>query len=438
MYRSIIPTAVIIASLLFTAAGYAAQEYTVVTGVASDDVLNVRDAPNARANIVGRLPHDANRVAVSQCTSNGSPMTAAEWASQAASGDRTVSTWCSVEHASLPPKSVGWVNSRFLHPSGNGRTEVVMAASSTVASSADLGESARAESVTTSRQTPAPQASIPQEDTQNSVNTGRMTEFMNHAIPISGEIGDYDVDCCRSVQTRTQIYSDFPNSSPIIGYTIHSRHLVQILECKDDGGDLSDLTFSGQGRCLIRDSLSDEASAIGWVDMDRINAWNHNGTPEPFLIQTVEQFNELVEESRARREIAERRASAAQSTNEFRRSSSRYPRADTALLTQCFLSAYSNVLASPMGTAYSYDSGPEAGQQIYRSIVSGAANMRRGGPDERRRLNDNERAYYRQHVNTYRRRGTSIASRHREVIFVYNGAFSDFIDDLVRDCNAPP
>lgn len=63
MYQSIIPTAVIIASL-FTAAGHAGQEYFAVSGVAQDDTLNVRAAPTARAAIVGVLGPDASPVEI--------------------------------------------------------------------------------------------------------------------------------------------------------------------------------------------------------------------------------------------------------------------------------------------------------------------------------------------------------------------------------------
>lgn len=63
MYQSIIPTAVIIASL-FTAAGHAAEEYYAVTGVASNDTLNVRTAPDSGAPVIGALAHDASPVEI--------------------------------------------------------------------------------------------------------------------------------------------------------------------------------------------------------------------------------------------------------------------------------------------------------------------------------------------------------------------------------------
>jgi uncharacterized membrane protein len=69
MFQFTIP-AVVLLALVFTPAVYAIQDYYAVIGVASDDTLNVRMAPDSGAAIVGTLSHDASPVEIIR-TENG-------------------------------------------------------------------------------------------------------------------------------------------------------------------------------------------------------------------------------------------------------------------------------------------------------------------------------------------------------------------------------
>ena len=80
-----------------------------VTGVASDDVLNIRAKPNASSEKLGSIPHDADGIQNRGCEGG---LSYAEWA-EATEEERAASVrrrWCRVSFAG----SEGWVAGRFL------------------------------------------------------------------------------------------------------------------------------------------------------------------------------------------------------------------------------------------------------------------------------------------------------------------------------------
>lgn len=84
-------------------------DFYAVTGVASDDVLNLRAEPSARSEKIGAIPHNARRLRSLGC--QGMP-TFAEWEKmtpqqRARSGKNH---WCRVEFRG----TTGWVAGRYL------------------------------------------------------------------------------------------------------------------------------------------------------------------------------------------------------------------------------------------------------------------------------------------------------------------------------------
>jgi heat shock protein HslJ len=80
-----------------------------VTGVAADDVLNIRDAANARASKIGEIPHDANGIRSLGCE-GGLSFAAWEKATEAEREAAAKQRWCKVEYSGVS----GWVAARFL------------------------------------------------------------------------------------------------------------------------------------------------------------------------------------------------------------------------------------------------------------------------------------------------------------------------------------
>lgn len=106
---------VILAFALFAAqAGVAFGEasgpdYFSVTGVASDDVLNIRSKPSASADKIGEIPFDGNGIQNLGCEGG---LTFAEWqrATEAERAASARSRWCRVSYRGIE----GWVAGRFL------------------------------------------------------------------------------------------------------------------------------------------------------------------------------------------------------------------------------------------------------------------------------------------------------------------------------------
>ena len=112
MHRQLagLATALVLA-LVATAAGATADgpDFYAVTGVAPDDVLNMRAAPSGEAVKVGEIPHDADGLTNLGCVGG---MTFAEFqeASEAEREAARKTRWCRVLHGT----SVGWVAGWFL------------------------------------------------------------------------------------------------------------------------------------------------------------------------------------------------------------------------------------------------------------------------------------------------------------------------------------
>ena len=106
---------VILAFALFAAqAGVAFGEasgpdYFSVTGVASDDVLNIRSKPSASADKIGEIPFDGNGIQNLGCEGG---LTFAEWqrATEAERAASARSRWCRISYRGVE----GWVAGRFL------------------------------------------------------------------------------------------------------------------------------------------------------------------------------------------------------------------------------------------------------------------------------------------------------------------------------------
>jgi uncharacterized protein YraI len=84
-------------------------DYFRVTGVAADDVLNIRAAPSPRARILGAIPPDGNGIRNRGCRGG---LSFAEWerASPAAREAADRRRWCRVTWRGM----TGWVAGRFL------------------------------------------------------------------------------------------------------------------------------------------------------------------------------------------------------------------------------------------------------------------------------------------------------------------------------------
>ena len=104
---------------LGTAAGAHATadgpDFFRVTGVAANDVLNLRAGPAARAAKIGEIPHDADGLTNFGCVGG---MSFAEY-QEATAAEREAavkSRWCRVMHGT----QIGWVAGRFLTEGAEG------------------------------------------------------------------------------------------------------------------------------------------------------------------------------------------------------------------------------------------------------------------------------------------------------------------------------
>jgi hypothetical protein len=88
-------------------------DFWAVTGVRSDDALNLRVAPNADSRRIAKIPFNARGIKNLGCPSH---VTFEQWRRMTrAQRDRAaLSRWCQVEYNGLR----GWVASRFLKEDG--------------------------------------------------------------------------------------------------------------------------------------------------------------------------------------------------------------------------------------------------------------------------------------------------------------------------------
>lgn len=89
-------------------------EYFRVTGVAGDDVLNIRAAPSASSTLIGTIPSDKDGIANLGCIGG---LTLSEWekATETERRDAAKNRWCRVGY----DRSIGWVAGWFLAEGGN-------------------------------------------------------------------------------------------------------------------------------------------------------------------------------------------------------------------------------------------------------------------------------------------------------------------------------
>jgi hypothetical protein len=88
-------------------------KYWAVTGVASSDVLHLRDVPSADSKSLARIPPNARGLKHLGCRRNQPPMEL--WARMSSAARRDALTqWCRVEYKGQQ----GWVAGRFLKPDG--------------------------------------------------------------------------------------------------------------------------------------------------------------------------------------------------------------------------------------------------------------------------------------------------------------------------------
>jgi uncharacterized protein YraI len=84
-------------------------DFFAVTGVAPNDVLNIREGPSAEHKKIGAIPHDGRKIKNLGCQGG---MSFAQW-EQAPLAQRAKSAkarWCKVEYQGL----TGWVAARYL------------------------------------------------------------------------------------------------------------------------------------------------------------------------------------------------------------------------------------------------------------------------------------------------------------------------------------
>ena len=89
-------------------------DYFNVTGVAADDVLNIRAAPMASGTLIGTIPADGDGIANLGCIGG---LTLAEW-EQATEAERTAAAktrWCRVGY----DRTIGWAAGWFLTEGGH-------------------------------------------------------------------------------------------------------------------------------------------------------------------------------------------------------------------------------------------------------------------------------------------------------------------------------
>ena len=84
-------------------------DFYAVTGVASDDVLNLRAGPSVSSETIGQIPHDAHGLRSLGCVGLSSY---GEWVKMTEVQRQTSRKqhWCKVEYRSVE----GWVAARFL------------------------------------------------------------------------------------------------------------------------------------------------------------------------------------------------------------------------------------------------------------------------------------------------------------------------------------
>jgi uncharacterized protein YgiM (DUF1202 family) len=120
MSRGLVPAIALIAAGWVTPVFGTADgpDFFAVTGVAADDVLNLRAGPSAGADKIGSIPHDAGGLRNLGCV--GLPAYG-EWERMTEQQRREsrMNYWCKVEFRG----NEGWVAGRFLREDGGAPAE---------------------------------------------------------------------------------------------------------------------------------------------------------------------------------------------------------------------------------------------------------------------------------------------------------------------------
>ena len=103
-----------VAAPVVVAAQGGGPDFWAVTGVKSNDALNLRVAPNAHSRVIARIPFNAGGLRNHGCPNE---VTFEQWKRMTeAQRDRAQrSRWCQVEYKG----NKGWVAGRFLKEDGN-------------------------------------------------------------------------------------------------------------------------------------------------------------------------------------------------------------------------------------------------------------------------------------------------------------------------------
>jgi len=117
--RSCLLTVVAVSGLLFAAIDVAAEadgpDYFRVTGVAENDVLNIRDAPEAGAPKLGEIPWNGDGIRNLGCQGG---LSFAEWevASEAERKAAAQTRWCRVSYEGVEGWAAGWFLAEGAYP----------------------------------------------------------------------------------------------------------------------------------------------------------------------------------------------------------------------------------------------------------------------------------------------------------------------------------
>jgi len=110
---TLVPRAAVIAALcLFTAvpawATADGPEYWMVTGVKSNDVLNIRTGPGAKYQKIGAVPHNGRRLANLGCKGGFKNVVEWEKASPAERRAARYKRWCQIRYRGVTGWVAGW------------------------------------------------------------------------------------------------------------------------------------------------------------------------------------------------------------------------------------------------------------------------------------------------------------------------------------------
>lgn len=120
MIRAIVLAVIMmLASTLAARADADGPDYFQVTGVAEDDVLNIREAPEAGARKIGEIPWNGDQIQNLGCQGG---MSFAEWeaATDAERAAAAQTRWCKVSYRGVEGWAAGWFLAEGSYPADDG------------------------------------------------------------------------------------------------------------------------------------------------------------------------------------------------------------------------------------------------------------------------------------------------------------------------------